>query len=157
MSDEYTAAEGLQRNKEMYEEHGLDYRVDDVMRGPGDVARDVVEDSKNWFSEQADKLKTTFFGVNYDEEAQSAYENKDEIIHNFAEQYHARNLTPETMRNMEYLQDAGALDGSPDARISNSLFDMVKESPDMYGLEKTRTELYNDNQEAVPIYEKLGL
>lgn len=170
-------------NNDIVSELDPKQRYIDMMRGPGEVAidikdstvdsinehtnggadkvADIVEDGANWFSEKWAGIKEAFGGVNYDEEAQEAYGNRAEIISQFAQEYRAKELTPETMRNMEYLKDSGALDASGDdntsARISGSFLEMVKEDPGYYGLQQTGMETYDNGAQDIPVYESVKL
>lgn len=140
----------------------------DALRAPGEVAieiaqpvTDVVEDSASWASDAWTSIKEVFTGVNYDEAANDAYGRRDEIIHDFAVQHRAKDISPEVMQDMQLLQDSGALEQSGEegitARISSSFLDNVQKDPSYYGLEEQETLTYDDGKQDITVYNDMGM
>lgn len=89
----------------------------------------------------------------YDKEAQKAYENRAAIVSQFAAEYQSGKISPDTMKNMEYLKDKNALaTGNSSARISDGLYDYVKENPTSFGLTVKETATYQGGKQDLTIY-----
>lgn len=89
----------------------------------------------------------------YDKEAQKAYENRASIVSTFAAEYRSGKISPDTMKNMEYLKDKNALaTGDSSARISDGLYDYVKQNLTSFGLTAKETATYQGGKQDITIY-----
>ncbi len=135
--------------------------INEASDGLAGDAVDVISDGASWASDRWGDIKEAFSGVNYDDEAQDAYGNRNTIISQFAHEYRSDELSPETMRNMEYLKDAGALEMSGEegisSRIASGYLDRIQENPSNYGLEVESVEPYKNDQEDVTVYKGVEL
>ncbi|PCI57197.1 MAG: hypothetical protein COB36_02725 [Alphaproteobacteria bacterium] len=140
----------------------------DALRAPGEVAieiaqpvTDVVEDGASWVSDAWTSIKETFSGVNYDEAANDAYGRRDEIIHDFAVQHRAKDISPEVMQDMQFLKDSGALDRGGEeeitARIAGSFLEMVEKDPGYYDLKAEETVKYDDDKQDITVYADMSM
>lgn len=132
-----------------------------VLRGPGDVAIQAKDSIVSGSGDFLDKVKARFTeGFNsvfdksakFDQEAQGSYTNRASIISAFAAEYRSGVITPETMKGMEYLKDAKALNETSSGRISSGLYDYVKENPLGFGLKQDSIQSYAGGKQDITLY-----
>lgn len=158
MTSDNSMMEAIKRNNELRREAGVEPDPSlKAVAAPGKAVSSVLGPVADGLGEiwawGKGKVAGTFSdSANFDTKAQEAYKNRDAIISSFAAGYRANSISPETMQGMEYLKDKKMLTETSSGRISEGLYDYVKENPSNFGLKVEAVKTYDGGKQDLTLY-----